>query len=159
MRFLFAFLLTAPISVVASQEPSDAAQVERAAAVYAAANLSAGRVAFDPTPTGALSAETSRSSSDIAELAKLLKATTVAEQQSIITCTDRNPSSCKMNGADVLVRIGRPNFVGDTAFVIVRTYRPTHSMRTPIVRADISLRAERRDSGWVVTAKLPGSIS
>ena len=159
MRLFFAFLLSAPVSIVASQEPSRATQVERAAAIYAAAHFSVGRVAFDPAPADVQSVQISRSSSDIAELAKLLKATSVAGQQTIISCADRNPSTCKMNGADLLVKIGTPSFVGDTAFVIVRTYRPTHSLRTPIVRADIKLRAERRETGWVITSELPGSIS
>jgi hypothetical protein len=153
----FAVLSTLVASTVSAQQPSDVAQIERAVATYTASHFVKGAIAFDPAPN-MLPTEIlpQRNADEVQALANALGATRVGDRSQFFSCASKEPSTCKVSGADVVVSIGRPEVTGDTAFVFVRTVRPTTSTRRPVFRRDMRMRLERRGGAWAVIGEVGG---
>jgi hypothetical protein len=145
-------------TLAAQQAASDTAQIEKATATYSASHFLSGDIAFDPTRNEEVNPSV-RSSAEAAQLSVALRAKHVGNTSQFYSCSGEMPSTCRINGADVVVSMNRPEINGDTAFVIIRTLRPTTSARSPVVRQEIRLRLERRSGTWVVTDRLGGSIT
>ena len=148
------FLIAATAS---SQQSSDAAQIETAAAVYSASHLLQGTVAFDPAPTTLQEgARQTRGDAEGKALAAALRAKRVGNKDQFYSCAETSPSSCRVTGADVVVTMNRPEVHGDTAFIMIQTLRPTASARMPVERQETRLRLERRKGVWVVIGPVGG---
>lgn len=152
-----AFLMLSAPAVNAQQ--SDVAKIERVAAAYSAAHFLEGAIAFDPTPTVRPHGSSQRSPDEARILATAFRATRVGDRNRYYACAGNSPSSCRVSGADVVVSMTRPEISGDTAFIVVRTLRPTRSSRSPVVREEIRLRVQKRNGAWLVTGHATESIT
>lgn len=153
----FAVLSTLVAITVSAQQLSEVAQIERAVATYTASHFLKGTIAFDPAPK-MLHAEVlpQRNADEVQALTTAFGATRVGDRSQFFSCASTKPSSCRVRGADVVVSMSRPEVSGGTAFVFVRTLRPTRSTRRPVVRQDTRLRLEKRGSAWVVIGPVGG---
>jgi hypothetical protein len=159
LRQVLSLALCAPAFALVSQAQqavSEVAQIERAAAAYAASHFVSGDVAFDPAPNKEEGPVIPRSAEEGKQLALALRATHVGNRERFYSCAKELPSTCRVTGADVVVSMNRPDIKGDEAFVIVRTYQPTTVPKRPVVRIETRLRLEKRAGVWVVTGPVGG---
>jgi hypothetical protein len=156
LNLVVAASLVLSARMLVAQRPSDVAQIERAAAAYSASHFISGDVAFDPRPNSDVGVIAPRTSDEAKALAGALRAKHVGDKSQFYSCTGSSPRSCRVAGVDVVVSMNRPEVDGNTAFVIVRTYRPTQSTKAPVVREETRLRLEKQNDTWVVTGPVGG---
>jgi hypothetical protein len=134
--------------------------VERAAASYLAPRLATrGVVAFDEHVAGRAAADVARSPGEISALATAIRARKTGPKSAFYVCAGPAPSSCSIRGADVFVSLGEPRISGGSAFIMVRTMRPSTLKRVPVLREEEQLELVRRRGVWTVSARRASSIS
>lgn len=85
---------------------------------------------------------------------------TVAELANVRSCATRNPRTCQLTGAQVVLSVGELTRTDTGATMVVRVFHhvPTDS-RQPVHRAVIRLEMTKQGSGWAVASKTMLMIS
>jgi hypothetical protein len=155
----FIAVLTLGLSALraTAQESTDVMQVERAAAEYAAFHFLNGEtIALDTSAATMGSLGPSRAARQVAALANALRASRVGPGSQFFHCADSSPKGCRLSGADVLVKIGKPEISADTAFIMLTTWSPSGLSRVPVSRRERRLRATKQSGVWIVTGEIAG---
>jgi hypothetical protein len=142
----FATFVTASAPSLTAQR-SPVPEIERAAAGYARSLHLSGKVVFDPRPAYEKGMAPSRSAQEIDILAKVLGATSVADQSNYIVCPSTH-GKCRIIGANAIISVNRPEVFGDTAYAIVRVLAPTAFPSHPINSREDRLLIVKEDGAW-----------
>ena len=93
------------------------------------------------------------SASALATLVEVLGAR-VARSEDVIQCAHSDAFSCRFAKGSLLISVGEPSVVGDTASVRVRLDQATREPRMPVSSEDILLILARQPQGdWKVIAR------
>ena len=159
LAYILVFAIGLHGSLVAQNLP-EVRNIERSAAVYAAAHFfnETQVIAFDPVADNSGSTD-SRSSGQIAELAGALRATKIGPKASFYSCSGVLPSTCSVREVDAVVSVGTPTVQGDAAFVSFVILKRTGFVRVPVQRRTTTLKLERRGDKWIVVGQLGQSVT
>lgn len=131
------FLFVTATSAGAQDRGPDEMQVIAAAAAHLDALLGDSVIAVDPR----IAARAHRSATgtfegewpdEILEILTSNLGARSVRQADVVQCTSGRPSTCRITGADIFIKFGRPAMAADTATVYVDFVFPSGSIRTPI---------------------------
>lgn len=142
---------------------SESNRIEQEVARYLRIQLGDKTIGFDGSTSPYIglgaSGPVRRDKGQIAELRKLLHAVSLDVDRAVVCSKPDRPSSCRIVGADVLLRISPPVVKGDSAWVW--TYRRSMGVdvRTPVDILDVEVILVRTRDGWVVKGEGMARVS
>jgi hypothetical protein len=94
-----------------------------------------------------------RDSMTVRGLARALHASTLVSIDSVYVCPDSaRPATCRLEGSDPVIEVDEPVIHGDSAHVVVRTWRRVESPYVPVGLGLYEFLLARQSGQWQVSS-------
>lgn len=160
ISFVMILLLLATNLRADAQEQGTDARIVAAVAAHFAEALADTTIAADPR----IAARAHRSaagtfegewSSDVIEVLRTTLDARIVRQADVVRCQPERPGTCRISGADVFIKFGRPQVADGSAIVYVDIMFRSASTRTPVAGRQHEVVLKAAGSGWqVVSARI-----